>query len=657
MKYSIHNLRSMSSSLLICFFIILFTTIVYWNVRDFSFINYDDPLYVTENAYVKSGLSIETIKWSFTSATEKTNYWVPITWLSFLIDYEIYGDHPGGYHITNLFFHIINAILLFFLFNKMTGQVWPSGLVAILFALHPLHVESVAWVTERKDVLSAFFWLLAMWMYAIYAKKPNPYHYMAAFILFILGLMSKPIVVTAPFLFLLLDYWPLRRFQLKRFITKENEFPFTLPLIWEKLPFFLIIGFASIAAFVTQASGNAIMPLEDCSVYVRIENVLVAYIAYLGKMIWPIGLSPVYPHPGRLPLWQPVTAFALITGITCFVFYQSKRRPYLAVGWLWYIGTLVPVIGFVVIGPHAIADRYTYVPLIGIFVMIAWYIFDWVSLRAFRWFGIPIITVIVITLMITTQVQVQYWRDSITLFEHAIRVTKNNWLAHNNLGIALLEKGKVDEAEILIDKALSFSPFYVDALYNRGMIYQKKGQIEQAKAAYEKTLNQDPSNIKTHLNLGVLFTETGDDASAEKEYRAVLNIDPTHPEAHNNYGALFMDQGKWEKAVSHFYTALETDPLLTNAHYNLWSLYKKQGKEKKAMLHSAKIISILDNQDPATIHPNYAEVFFDVGVRLSKANEYKKAMRCFEKVIKIDSRNMSAQKNLEILSKLIAENK
>jgi len=356
----------MRPELWICLLLAAATLLVYWPVKDFDFISYDDPLYVTDNRYVQKGLSPETVKWAFTDAVKKTNYWVPLTWLSILLDHELYGMHAGGYHLTNLFLHVLNTLLVFMVLRRLTGALWPSAFAAALFGLHPLHVESVAWVTERKDVLSTFFWLLTMLSYGGYVRRPGAGRYLLTFILFVLGMMSKPMLVTLPFALLLLDYWPLGRLEGEAW--KQRFFH----LVWEKGPFFVVVMIAAVAAFVTQQAADAVKSLAAIPLGVRLANVLVAYVGYIGKMFWPVRLSFLYPHPGVLPVWQWAGALLILAGVTYGVLRYAKERPYLVVGWLWYLGTLFPVSGLVVIGPHAMADRYAYVPLMGLYVMAAW---------------------------------------------------------------------------------------------------------------------------------------------------------------------------------------------------------------------------------------------------------------------------------------------
>ena len=415
-------------------------------MRHFSFVNYDDPQYVTANYDVQAGLTFESIRWSFTAT--HANNWHPLTWLSHMLDCQIYGMNPGHHHMTNVLFHILNTLLLFFIFKRISESIWKSAFVAALFALHPLHVESIAWVAERKDVLSTFFWMLTLWSYAGYVERPRLDKYLLLILFYILGLMAKPMLVTLPFVLLLLDYWPLKRFHLK---SSDNENPevqrtFYFGLILEKIPLFLLSAASGIVTYLVQKSSGAVSSLDAIPFHDRIANALVSYVVYIGKMIWPHNLAVLYPYPRSIALWKIVGAGLLITLITVLVLRLLRSKPYLAVGWLWYLGTLVPVIGIVQVGSQAMADRYTYVPLIGIFIMITWGISDWVSKRHYRRFGLFMVTAVILSLlMITSRLQVKYWSNSVMLFDHAIDVTGENSTAQLNLGEALAEQGNIEK--------------------------------------------------------------------------------------------------------------------------------------------------------------------------------------------------------------------
>jgi hypothetical protein len=358
---------------LICLALAVLTVIAFWSLKDCGFINFDDNIYVYENAYVQSGLNANSIGQAFSfELAELSGHWHPVTWLSLMLDYQIFGLNPQGFHLVNLLFHVLNTILLFLILRRMTKTLWPSAFVAAVFAIHPLHVESVAWITERKDVLSTFFWMLTMGAYSYYVEHPGFRRYFFVLLFFILGLMTKPMLVTLPFVLLLLDYWPLRRFHEIKPIDPEYKWSLICPLLWEKVPLFILVILSSIVTYIAQLKGGAIASIEAIPLGVRMGNAFISYIAYIGKMIWPSKLAVLYPHSGLLLPWQVLGSVFLLIAITLAVIWRAKRFSYLATGWLWYIGALVPVIGIVQVASQAMADRFTYIPLIGLFIMMAW---------------------------------------------------------------------------------------------------------------------------------------------------------------------------------------------------------------------------------------------------------------------------------------------
>ncbi|MDM8517113.1 tetratricopeptide repeat protein [Desulfobacterales bacterium HSG16] len=544
-KETFFNIRC---DLLLCLFLVIATLAVYGQVRDYSFVNYDDPLYITQNSYVQAGLTLDSILWSFHFTTIVSANWHPLTLLSHMLDVQLYGMNPGQHHMTNVLFHIVNALLLFFVLTRMTRNLWQSGFVAALFALHPLHVESVAWMAERKDVLSTFFWFMTMLTYVRYVERPGINRYLQILLCFTLGLMSKPMLVTLPFVLILMDYWPLGRLQItgcrlqtQKFSGQSSAFSL-LSSIREKLPFFALTIVSCAITFFVQKSGEAVAPVDIYSFNMRIANALVSYVTYLYKMIWPHQLSVHYPHPGMFPLWKAGLACLLLILLSMQAIRTVKRFPYVAVGWLWYLGTLVPVIGLVQVGAQSLADRYTYVPLTGIFIIIAWGIPDFFesykdSLQNnFRKIVLVISAgAILSTLMMTTWLQVQYWRNSITLFQHAIDVNFENAVAHNNLSSALLQRGKLDEARIHLIEALRI----------------------------------DPQHSKSYIGLGLIFTAYGKFDKAIEHYTNALKIDPQSYIAHNNIGSVFNKIGKIEEAIAHFQYALKINPDCEPARSNL----------------------------------------------------------------------------------------
>jgi len=421
-----------------------------------------------------------------------------------MLDCQLYGLNPGRHHQTNLFFHIASTLLLFLCLRRLTGVLWRSGFVAALFALHPLHVESVAWIAERKDVLSTFFWMLTMWGYIRYVERPGIAKYLSVLLFFILGLLSKPILVTLPFVLLLLDYWPLGRFQAEQSVDKSKQLPGSLPLhlFWEKIPFFVLAAASSIVTFLVQQRGGAVGSLDVFPLNVRIANALVSYVRYLGKIIWPNNLSVFYPHPGMLSGWQVAGACLLLAAISLLAVRSLKRSPYVAVGWLWYVGSLVPVIGLVQVGGQSMADRYSYVPLIGIFIIIAWGVPELVQRWHYKNIGLSTMSAaLLLILMITTWLQVRYWANTITLFEHALKINVNNYVAHNNLGLALAKQGNTVEAISHYTEALRINPDYVKAHNRLGIVLARGGKIESAIVHFQEALRIKPDHAEARYNL------------------------------------------------------------------------------------------------------------------------------------------------------------
>nr|MBC8360831.1 tetratricopeptide repeat protein [Candidatus Desulfatibia profunda] len=476
-----HRIVNIRYDFLVCLFLVIAILAVYWQVRNYSFVNYDDSQYVTQNHNVQAGLTLESITWSFT-AVQASN-WHPLTWISHMLDCQLYGMNPGRHHLTNVLLHILNSLLLFLVFMRMTGKLWQSGFVAALFALHPLHVESVAWISERKDVLSTFFWMLSLWGYLRYVERPGVCRYLLLLFLFILGLMTKPMLVTLPFVLLLLDYWPLNRFQSGSSGDGNHSIqrPFDFGLVWEKIPLFLLSAVSSVTTYIVQKSGGAVNSLAAIPFHDRIANAIVSYVSYIGKMIWPNNLAVFYPYQKSILLWKVAGAGLLLVVVPVVIFRMVRTKPYFAVGWLWYIGTLVPVIGLVQVGAQGMADRYTYVPLIGIFVIIAWGVPDFMPKWRYRRIGFTVtIAAILAIMMITTRLQIRYWSNSVTLFEHALEVTVDNCIVHAKLGEALAGQGKIDAAVRHYHEALRIKPDFVAALLNLGVALKEKGELNEA---------------------------------------------------------------------------------------------------------------------------------------------------------------------------------
>ena len=465
---------------------------IYWPVGGFDFVAYDDLAYVTERDIVRRGLTWSGLGWAFTTFTAAN--WHPLTWLSYMLDVQVFGVDAGWHHRVNLAFHAANGMLLFAFLRRATGSLWRSALVAALFLAHPLHVESVAWIAERKDVLSAFFWLLAMLAYLEYTRRPGPVRFLAVAGAFALGLLAKPMVVTLPFALLLLDVWPLQR-------------PRTRALLIEKLPLFALSALSCVATWVAQARSGAIRSSEWLPISVRLENAVVSCAAYLAKTAWPDPLAALYPHPGYqsggIPLWHFALSVAVLASLTALAFRLRHSLPAVAVGWCWFLGTLVPVIGLVQVGEQAMADRYTYVPLIGIFWALAWGLGAVaVRLRRERIVAVAAAAAVLACAGIARH-QTGYWRDSIALFDHAARVTEGNWSAWKNLGAALYAKDRKPEALQAFIEEARIDPGDPDAWVNLGMTYGDLERHGESAASFERAVRLDPSDKESVHNLNV----------------------------------------------------------------------------------------------------------------------------------------------------------
>lgn len=578
----------MRRDLLVCLLLVAATVAVFWQVRHHDFIDFDDDRYVSANGYVRAGLSRESILWAFT--TYYGANWHPLTWLSHMADGEVFGLDAGRHHLTSVLLHTANALLLFLVLLHMTRAVWRSALVAALFALHPLHLESVAWIAERKDVLSTFFWMLTLGSYLAYVRRPGPLLYLLTLFAFACGLMAKPMLVTLPFVLFLLDYWPLGRLEVGRSSAPDGYYQqeaigagrrsTIVPLLVEKIPFFLLSAGSSVITFLAQRQGGAMQSIETFGFESRLANALVSYVRYVGKMIWPEHLAIYYPHPGdALPLWQPVAAGLVLATISIVALRAARRHPYLVVGWLWYLGTLVPVIGVVQIGGQAMADRYAYVPLIGLFFMIAWGGADVTARWSFLRKPLTVLAVLMVTALgLRSWWQLQFWRDSITLFEHTLQVTSGNSLIHNNLGIALARQGRVEEAIAHYRDALTIDPMNVKSHINLGVALVDRGRLEEAIAQYWRALELQPDHPGVHNNLGNALVLLGKLDEAAMEFNRALEIKPDYYEALNNLGVVLAQQGRLSEAASSFMEALRINPSYDQARKNLELLSQQGGQ-------------------------------------------------------------------------------
>ena len=557
--------------LLICLFLVIATLAVYWQINYHEFINFDDSLYILKNQRVQKGLTSESISWAF-SFTDIA-YWHPLTWLSHMLDCQIYGLIPGMHHRTSLIFHIINSILLFFVLQKMTGTLWRSAFVAALFALHPLHVESVAWIAERKNVLSTFFWMLTMLAYVHYTTRPSLYRYLLTLLLLMLGLMAKPMLVTLPFVLLLLDYWPLERLR--------HQSPFNL--ILEKIPFFALSAVSVYISSLSVHRYEIVVSTELVPMQLRIANALVSYVKYIEKMIWPKNLAIFYPFPDTLPIWQILGAGLFLASISFLVLLNLRKKPYLCMGWLWFLGTLIPVIGLKQAGLWpAMADRWAYVPLVGIFIILAWGGSDLLK----KWTNKKIVSSILamsvlLALTIQSFLQATHWKNNIALFENAIKVTENNWLAHNNLGIALFSEGKLDKAIYHYKKALNIKPDTSEAIKNLGVALTEKGNFKEAAQYFSKALVINPEDWDSHYKLGRILENQGKFNEAIRHFEEVIRINPDYAQAYNEIGIILAQKGKLQKSNNFFSKAIQLEPDCKEARDNLLILKQLMQDDEK----------------------------------------------------------------------------
>ena len=621
----------------ICAVLILACVIIYGQTLSHGFVNYDDGQYVTDNPQVRAGLSLKTIGWAF--VTDKAMYFHPLTWMSHALDCSLYGMHPWGHHLTNLLFHAAASVLLFLALRLLTGALWPSAAVAALFAVHPLHVESVAWIAERKDVLSAFFWMLALGAYGLYARRGGAVRYAAVAAAFVLGLMSKPMVVTLPFVLLLLDYWPLGRI--------DRAAPFgamarkTVRLAVEKIPLFLITALSCVSTIVMQTRGNNLAFGEKVNFAGRCANAVVVYVLYLVKTAWPSGLAVFYPHPIARPAWQVAGAAAALAAITLFCLRHARRYPYLIVGWLWYLGTLMPVIELVQAGDFSHADRYTYIPSIGVFIMVAWGGADLAAARHAPKRAVALITGAALALLVLCAgIQAGYWRDNRTLFSHAIDVGQESCIAFTNLGQDALDHKRYDEAREYLTKALGLDPGYVNALCSVGVCALDQGRNDDARACLMKALNLKPDDPNVLNNLGVLAINEGRCDEAESFLKKALDRQPDFADALSNRARAALQQGNYDRASECLTRLLEVKPDHVHALADMGGIavYQKRYRDAETFLKKA-----------LELDPKSVPALHNLGMCFMNLEKHAEAQGCFRKALEIDPKNVSAMKNLAVV--------
>lgn len=605
--------------------LIVLNVVVYASVWRHDFVSFDDPQYVTENVHVKAGLTWSGVRWAFT--TGEAGNWHPLAWISHMLDVQVFGVHAGAHHVTNLVLHIANSLLLFGLLWRMTGALGRSAFVGAMFALHPIHVESVAWISERKDVLSTLFWFLGVWAYTDYVRVRTWTRYALVFVFLALGLMSKPMLVTFPFALLLLDYWPFER-------------PLGRRLILEKIPLFVLVAASSVVTFAAQSRGGAVSALAALPLTSRLANAIVAYVGYIEKILWPTRLAVLYPYSREFG-WRLGLAVVVLIGITAFAI-AARRHRYVLVGWLWYLGTLVPVIGLVQVGVQSMADRYTYVPSIGLFMIVAWGVPDLVgNFRPRRVVMLAAAATAIVVCAITAHIQVQYWRDSLTLWEHAAQVSPSDPHVETALGSVLSEKGNIAQAEALFTDALQREPQFAEAHNKLGVALADQGRLAEAVPHYEAALRSKPSLAEARYNLGNALAAEGKPSEAIVQYHEALRLRPDDAATHNGLGSALDDEGHLDDAIAEYLQAIRLNSQFADAHNNLGAARAKQGKNDEAILEFLEALKI---------NPDHADAHYNVAVMLNAKGRTAEAIQHLQEALRVKPNHSGARQALQMIT-------
>lgn len=644
----------------VCVLLVVAVFLVFGQTLRHGFVNYDDDQYFYSNLHVKAGLTWSGVMWAF--QTGYASNWHPLTWLSLMLDAQLFGPGAAGPHLTNVILHAASTVLLFLWLRRMTGAQWRSALVAALFAVHPLHVESVAWVSERKDVLSGLFFMLTLLMYARHVEKtPMPkakVFYGLALLFFALGLMSKPMLVTLPLVLLLLDFWPLKRF----------EYSTISRLLLEKLPFFALSAASCVATVLAQREAvRSMVPLAD-----RLGNAAVSCVTYIVQMVLPEHLAVFYPYPSSLPVWPTAGAGAWLFSMTLLAFWSARKVPFFLTGWLWYLGMLVPVIGLVQVGGQSHADRYTYLPQIGLYLILAWGVNGLtVSWRLRReWVGVAAGGMMVV-LMVCAWKQTACWRDGGTLWRHALACTSGNYTAHNNLGLVLAAQGRTAEAVRHYQKALEIYPDYAEANINLGRMFLDEGRLEEAGRYFQRAIEIKPGSAEAHNDLGILLAAQGKPAGAVEQYQKAIELNPELAETYNNLAILLASQGRFAEAARQYQKTLELKPDYADAHNNFGILLARQGRFAEAMEHFQKALEIRGNtaeahddlgrllvsldqvaaavqqyQKALELKPDYAEAHYNLGSALAQLGNLPLAIGQWEQALRIMPDNAATHDSL-----------
>ena len=579
------------------------TLVAYEPIRHNGFVDYDDTGYILNSEQVKSGITWESLRQAFTKP--HYNMWHPLTTISNMLDYELFGLNPTGHHLVSVAIHIVNALLLFWILKNITGTMWASAFVAAVFALHPVQVESVAWAAERKTVLSGLFWLLTIAAYIRYARRPRLSRYLLVLAIFGFCILTKPAVVTLPFALLLLDYWPLERVRCEHQAgAAKNSNTNKKSAVWliaEKIPLLAMSAFLCVMTLVSQKQGEAIPTLDMMPLDYRLANMFLSYIRYIGKLIWPSSLAVYYPHSfvTLLDFWVVMCAILFIVLTVVIVYYIGRRKKYAAVGWLWYVGTLVPMIGLVQSGEQAMANRYMYISMLGLLIIITCAANDFIASRLRLKIVAAILAAVLLSvLVILTRTQVSHWRDSITLYDYALKVTQNNALVENNYGNLLFETDRLDEAVSHLNKALSIAPKMTSAEDNLGRVYLKQGKLSEATVCFKRVLDEGKVTSEVYNNLASALGMQKKYDEALKYLKQALELEPNNFDIHNKIGMALLATGKPDEAITHFKYVLQINKIPAEVYANLGSAYIQVGKYDLAIENLSKAIELKpDNTD------------------------------------------------------------
>ncbi len=684
--------------------LVALSLLIYFPVARHGFIGFDDPQYVVENRHVNTGVTAENIAWAFRSGEEGN--WHPLTWVSHMIDVELFGLAPGAHHLTNVALHMLASVLLFVLLVGLTGAGYRSALVAALFAVHPMHVESVAWIAERKDVLSACFWTATLIAYTAYARRPGLGRYLAVVGLFAAGLMSKPMVVTLPCVLLLIDVWPLGR------ITPTFRLQAWWPLVREKLPLFAMTAAASAVTFVVQQQSGAVRSLDALSIGDRLKTAVVGYQTYVSRLVWPHDMAVLYPFPEAIPLWHVLTALGGLALITALAIRAARTRPWFPVGWFWFLGTLVPVSGIVQVGSQPVADRFTYIPYTGLFIVLVWFAAERIDGRpALSRLAWPAAFAVLLAFTVSASRQVGYWRDGITLWTHTLAVTERNYRAHSalgfayseaglseaavkeyeaalairpnyaealtNLGAIRLEQGDLAAAAAHLSAALAVSPDFVEAMANLGTVRAREGRLDEAIRLFERARDLDPESALVLNGVGYALALDGRLDEAAASIREAIRLAPGMADAYGNLGLVLGDQGRRDEAIAAFRQSIALEPGHARSHYGLGSVLDDSGRPDEALAelrvavaqdpqlaeaHNrlARVLTKLGRLEEALpafeaavrARPTEPDFHYDLGVMLLKADRPQEAMPHFQDALRLDPAHASTIEVLRALGRI-----